>query len=798
LSISMEVLNARYRLAEQQFLNLKESGLVSGEFEDKIWQYNSSNILFTSIEQGRKQNRYQTPLPSVIGQLARCFIVKEMIKLPSAALLIGRMSAIRHLSEVMDKQSIQWNDLTRKVFDLTVNSIKIDHSKSTVYHRANALKAFVDFLNQLNTTVDGVTLRFLDRFIRWTSGIPNPTRSSLEITSDEFSERAGKLFAPDLYRGIAQARWLVKSDPSLEPSYGFDRIRLEATCFGMALGLRVGEITNLPANCLINDRDTGTTFVRVPIEKNILPSAVPVADLWSAPLTEAYEYLMECCQGARNRALEIEETGFSFVEKTLAAHREKHPLDPGAVDQISSLDMPLEHYYFLEEITECFPISSKEMTHGGRFHSCSTDLPRVTAARLAVWIDKRIANWDWSSYLNSYKKKCYSVSVLDIGIHTKSSKASISKSKWFIEHLRQFLKRLVNEGLFKPGIQPQHEQLCAITKEWSYIRELMLSKRGEGGGVPSLVINVKLFMRALEKKYRFHLQRHFEEQFPMPADGEESPYHAKHSPRGHPNKLSENLIVIWENQFNSFSEQGIIPRPIFRADLYNYLSSNSSKKTIFQRLELRGQDGQIFSISPHQIRRWVTTAILRAGPSETAVDLWMGRTPRQSRQYDYRTAKERAEYVRSMYLTDDPPQDYLGKQIIRWREESISDSEIENMVVEQLTILNFTPWGGCSRELYISPCDKGLMCVRGFGTETGCKSFHLNPNDLEAKAAIENLLCNYEKMFKAIFGNHAEITANIKAELNTSQALDQHILFICDMITSCKAALAVYLIAEKA
>lgn len=794
----MEVLEERYKLAEQQFNDLKVSGLVAGDFEDKVWQYRSSNIPFTSRDSLQKRNKNQPDLPEVTGKLARCFIVKEILRQPSAALVIGRMASIRHISAVMDSQNVEWSDITRKVFDSTVAAIRQDYAESTVYHRANALKAFLDFLNQLSTTIDEVPLRFIDRFIKWTTGIPNPTHSALELTSEEFKNREESLFTPDLHQGIAQARWLIKSDPSLEPTYGFDRIRLEAICFGMALGLRVGEITNLPANCLFQDRDTHTTFVRVPVEKNLIPSAVPVADLWSGPLTEAYEYLLACCQGARERALDIEANGFSFVEKTLAAHRDNYPLEPGAVDQISSLDLPVEHHYFVEEISGCFPISSKELCSGGRFYSCGIELPRITAARFAVWIDKRILNWDWSNYLNKYKNNCYSVSVLDIGKHTNSSKSSVTKCRWFIESLRTFLKGMVKSGLFKPGYRPSYPHLLEIKKEWATIREVMLSRRGAGAGVPSLVIDIKLFKRALEKKYRFHLQRHFDEQFAMPNDGEEAPYHAKHTAKGYPKKLSDNLIVVWENQFNSVSEQGIIPRPLFRTDLYNYLSTNSSKSTIFQRLELRGRGGELFSITPHQIRRWVTTAILRAGPSETAVDLWMGRTPRQSRQYDYRTAKERAEYVRSLYLTDDPPQDFLGKLVIRWREELIPDDIIEEMIIEKLSIINLTPWGGCSRELYISPCDRGLMCIRGFGTEAGCKSFHLNPDDLEAKAAIETLLSEYTKILKVIFDNQTDITASIKAELDNTQVFDQHVLFVSDMVTSCKAALDVYSESEKA
>ena len=39
MSISMMVLDDRYKHAEQQFNDLKANGLVAGDFEGKVWQY---------------------------------------------------------------------------------------------------------------------------------------------------------------------------------------------------------------------------------------------------------------------------------------------------------------------------------------------------------------------------------------------------------------------------------------------------------------------------------------------------------------------------------------------------------------------------------------------------------------------------------------------------------------------------------------------------------------------------------------------------------------------------------------
>lgn len=80
----MIVLENRFKNAKKQFNDLKANGLVAGDFEGKVWQYRSSNIPFTSFDTSNKRNHDQPPLPPVIGKLARCFIVKEMLAQPSA------------------------------------------------------------------------------------------------------------------------------------------------------------------------------------------------------------------------------------------------------------------------------------------------------------------------------------------------------------------------------------------------------------------------------------------------------------------------------------------------------------------------------------------------------------------------------------------------------------------------------------------------------------------------------------------------------------------------------------------
>src|SRR5690606_27158519 len=148
--------------------------------------------------------------------------------------------------------------------------------------------------------------------------------------------------------------------------------------------------------------------------------------------------------------------------------------------------------------------------------------------------------------------------------------------------------------------------------------------------------------------------------------------------------------------------------------------------------------------------------------------------PGQTRHYDYRTPKERAEYVRERYLKkgEEPP-DFLGNKVKIWREGGMSDEQIELLVINKLKALHYTPWGTCSRELYLSPCDKGLVCLRGFGTNSACESFQIDLSDLEAKRAIQELRDKYLQMLYVINPNYHLIASSILSELNTKEPLDQ-------------------------
>lgn len=789
------VLAERLKTARASFAASKATGLVAGEFDADVWQYKGSNLLFTEIGSSRIRDQAVITLSKIAGEIARCYLAHNILLQVSAELAISRLNAFRWLAKIIGNQDQLWQSLSTSILNRTVEEIKALSSRATTYHRATGLGSFIGFLNQMHARVNGEEHRFCQSFIKWKHGIPNPIRSTLEITSQDRESRTKKLYEPNLHIALATARATIKSDPSIEPRPGYDRIRLEALVFSMALGLRVGELCSLPKNAVERDTDTQLCFARVPTEKSALCGATAIAKVWEEPILEAYSYLLESCSEARNRAREIEQTGFAFIRRLVRAAREASPLTDGQSAQLTVLGLDHENYYFIPEIASCLSVSTKELDSGGKYGSCLISLPRLVGARMASWIDERFIKWDWPMYSTKHSRtrNIYNLSSLDIAKFSNTSKSSIAKARWYIEDLRAFLSEMRADGFFEPDANPDNQCKELWRKRWKAMRAQMLSHRGGGAGASCVAVNINILIDNLKCRYANYLSTHFKEEFDSHGNTSGGGFVGNRVRKGSEERLSDHLIVVWENQFNSNTTLGILPRPILRSDFYSYLCQNAQKKTVFERIKILDENMQPFSFTPHHIRRWVTTALLRSGPAEAAIDLWMGRTPHQTRQYDYRTAKERAEYVRERYLQEATlPNDVLGKKVKFWRADGMTEEQIELLVTEKLRALHYSPWGTCSKDLYLSPCNKGLMCLRGFGSGSACESFQIDPTDMQAKKSITQLRSQYIKILNAIEPNYQLVSNSLLFELSTKEPLDQHIAFALDVVRGCDSALSSY------
>lgn len=782
----------------RQFSALRDARKLSGAFDDERWKYKGNHIVFSSLENASSQAS-RVAMRNFGGALARCFVVESMMQGLTHEAVNGRLYGFKWLSKIVGDELCGWLQLNVTTLKKVVRDLSAETSKATAYNRANSISVLLEYINRIVHKLDGGPVALMPRRLRWKHGLANPIRTQLDITSKRAQEHSDKKYIPSLHVALGAARSTIVAKPSLEPVTGYDLLRLEPLTFATALGLRVGEICSLPWNAVDCDEGTGSLFVRVMTEKSEHPSVRPVSKLWSPLVSEAYDYLLSHCSQPRSRAKEIETNGFEFVRRDLMSIRTSRPLSRSKTAQLEAAGLQADLHYSVLDLVSCFQVSAKEFNSSGKYGETLRPLPKIVAAKLVLWLDARFRRWDWDCFAIARRSSVtgqssdMTLSVAQVGKLAGASKSTVPKADWFQTDLRDLLIALSENGIFGGNVRTDHLVREEFKAKWTALRHKMLSRSGGG---QCTVVDVEAFCAVLERRYRRNLERHFKEEFEDEGSEMNSTFGAKSQVPGAPRNLSEHLIVVWESQFSGNSNLGVLPRPIMRSDFYNYLCTNGQKKTIFQRLQIKDDAGKIFSLTMHNIRHWVTTALLRSGPSEMMVDLWMGRTPGQSRHYDHRTASERAEAVRHKYLQVVVPDDVLGRKVKVWREEGFSESHIGELVKSKLRVMHFVPWGACSRELYTSPCTRGLMCLRGFGSDSACESFHIDPSCQETKSSIVALREKYLAMLRVLDPVSSMVKEEIELELNSSEPVDQHMKFILDVVRGCDQALSAFAVGE--
>ncbi|MBH1392568.1 hypothetical protein I5U25_06560 [Stenotrophomonas maltophilia] len=785
------VLNAVDSESRGRFRTLADSGQIGGAYDDPAWTYRGSSILFCEAGSKRSGSARQPELDPLSGRIARAMVVDQISsgRKPSAASVKGRTTTFRLLASSVNEGLLSWCGLTRTTFTRLLASIEADPgmSEATVYNRAGSLQAIVDYLNRLQARIDGREVRFLRKVIIWKHKVENPIRKIEDPESAEFAKHSRSKYRPDIAIALARARNAIVSNPEIEPTPGYDRIRLESLAPALAVGARIGECISLTVRCIDRRLGAGYTLLRQPIEKSNDATSVPVPEVWEKPLMESVGYLVEACAEARARARDIEEEGFSFLHDELDKLRIAQGLSLSRIAQLKHSGR--DDVYFIDELCACFDVEQKAFCIDGRYKQCLVDLPKPTASVVVHWLDERFSSWDWRRFTHRVKGDIPNgLSVDGLVRGSGADRASVKRMNWCIDELRALLRDMSVGCAFSDATSPS---LTARFRErWMSVRASVLSNRG--GAHATGVVLSRLEM-ALRERYAKLLSRHFSENFSSQGSHSGGKFIATSPAAGVPRRLSDHLVVVWDAQTSKGHRKGFLPSPLRGADIYRYLSDSSIQKSIFRRANIRDDEGKIVTFTPHMIRHWVTDAMLRAGANELVVDAWMNRTPRQGRQYDHRTAKERAEQRRLMYLQKGAePNDFLGRRVRELRSSNVSEEEIQAIVDTKLSILHVTPYGSCSRELYTSPCDKALVCIRGFGTNEACRSFQIDVADQNARRNIEQLRISHQRMLAVLMPNYHALGARLEAELDHSEPLDQHIEFLLDVVRSCERVLRHY------
>ncbi|MCC1498092.1 hypothetical protein [Alcanivorax sp. 1008] len=233
--------------------------------------------------------------------------------------------------------------------------------------------------------------------------------------------------------------------------------------------------------------------------------------------------------------------------------------------------------------------------------------------------------------------------------------------------------------------------------------------------------------------------------------------------------LEDNLFIISLRQSSSCALSAIpfpeILKPHHFTDFFS--SPPNAKTSIFDRVGLERDSGSRIRISPHQFRHWVTSAFHRHGTNDLAVDLWMGRSVGQNRNYDLRTSEERAHRVREVVGRIDTN----GISVVGTAKKFIPGDS------RSIKSAHLTPWGICSRDLQVSPCERHLSCIKGFGTESGCKNFVFDPDSKEALLEIVKL--------RDFSVSQQKVVASLKSEMVGVEMVERHLDHHRETIRAC-------------
>ncbi|TWX71716.1 hypothetical protein ESZ36_00320 [Colwellia demingiae] len=687
---------------KNSFNSLKIKGDILGDWSHYYWECNGRRIYFTkpfdvdeNVVTSKTHENKRVIIPDLFSDLLKVYCIRSLKKGTSAKATSTKVGAIAWFFHHLNFKLENIPKANQDKLDSFIPLMQEFFVKRGPYERVRITRSFIKKLLIPTKLVSSFDPKI---------NMVNPAVSQTDVTTDEYKDRSDSKYLEDIdkYVGIVKRKFnkdieLIKANKNPiygEPKPGYDELRLLATPFFLAFGLRVGELCRLPENALGYDEVNEKYFLRVLTEKGELAAARPCPRIWQDVIKASFERILELTKPSRARSVEIEKNSELALAKLLSFNERSQEI----AKAITSAGFSPNDYFLRSEINQK-PAPS------------DTTLP---------WSTLRHKDFDYAAKGKISVKNTKDRAKIYTVIYSKKMVIQALISRWNKSHSIVFKENITENGVLKTKVK--------------------------------------------SKSYQYNLP------------------------------FSKHLFCAFEATFSGqYVGQGLLPRPMTPRNISRWFCSDSSRsKTVFERYDVKDEDGKFISIASHQFRHWLTTALKRSGKNEMMIDQFMARQPGQSRQYDHRTAKERAEVLRRKYLSDPPPDDALGARIKRMRDNNVSLDEIESAVIHSLSVLHFTPWGTCKRDLDINPCEKGMMCLRGENGE-GCQHFGIDTDDHEALINIQNTKILYENQLSALLPNYKELMST----LNRQEPLDQHIQYCIDTINGCEKAISSYNKAKK-
>jgi hypothetical protein len=173
--------------------------------------------------------------------------------------------------------------------------------------------------------------------------------------------------------------------------------------------------------------------------------------------------------------------------------------------------------------------------------------------------------------------------------------------------------------------------------------------------------------------------------------------------------LSETLLIAFRNFLHPVrATNQLLVQPITAGQFGNFLSGNTGVQSVFERYDIRDEDGPVCRITSHQLRHWLNDLADKGGLPIDLLTRWMGReTPRHTQAYRHATMYERLQWVKQGIQDNE-----LGGFVAEVY-QGLPLAERDEFLEGQIQAVHFTPMGICIHDFAIEPCPYHLNCLRG-------------------------------------------------------------------------------------
>ncbi len=199
--------------------------------------------------------------------------------------------------------------------------------------------------------------------------------------------------------------------------------------------------------------------------------------------------------------------------------------------------------------------------------------------------------------------------------------------------------------------------------------------------------------------------------------------------------LSESLFVIFQNFF--FPRGGhvcLLVEPMRKGHINSFLSSHGLHKSVFERFDIREEDGSLCRMSSHQFRHWLNDLADKGGLPTDVLTRWMGReNPRDTDAYRHATMEERLRWVKDG-IADRQFEGTMANVYF-----DLPEAERDLFLESQVQAVHFTPMGICIHDFAVEPCPYHLNCVRG------CPDYLRTKGDLRQRRYLMEIQAQTEK-----------------------------------------------------